>query len=153
VRDLAVPVSGEAPRKIRTGGGVTVDAATQTLVIQVVEPPNTRLIRVPLSGGEEREIAGPFHLGLGIDSDGIRNGMLLAPLPSPYWWDPPGILDLASGKSTLVNALLPWKTVPLCNINGGVLSLRLRAARFFFVQACQISFNTLAQFPPRTRRT
>jgi predicted Ser/Thr protein kinase len=98
----AVPVSGEAPRKIRTGAGVTVDAATQTLVIQVWEPPNTRLVRVPLSGGQEQEIAGSFHIGLGIDPGGIHNGKLLAPLPSPYWWDPPGILDLASGKSTRI---------------------------------------------------
>ncbi len=98
----AVPISGEAPRKIRTGSGVTVDAASQSLVVQVVEPPNTRLIRVPLGGGPEHEIAGPFHIGLGIDPGGIRNGMLLAPLPSPYWWDPPGILDLASGKSTRI---------------------------------------------------
>jgi hypothetical protein len=32
----AVPVSGEAPRKIRTGNYVTVDAAAQNLVVEVV---------------------------------------------------------------------------------------------------------------------
>ncbi len=98
----AVPLTGEAPRKIRTGEGVTVDAGTQSLVVQVLESPNTRLIRIPLGGGPEQEIAGTFHLGNGIDPDSIRDGKLVSPIGSPYWYSPPGILDLATGESTRI---------------------------------------------------
>jgi hypothetical protein len=98
----AVPLSGEAPRKIRAGDGVTVDAATQSLVIEVLEPPNTRLVRIPLGGGPEQEIAGSFHLGLGIDPGSIRNGKLVAPMASPYWYDPPGVFDLKTGQSARI---------------------------------------------------
>jgi eukaryotic-like serine/threonine-protein kinase len=98
----AVPVSGEAPRKIRGGDSVTVDAATQSLVVQVLDPPNTRLVRIPLGGGPEQQIAGSFHLGLGIDPGSIRDGKLVAPMASPYWYDPPGMFDLATGESTRI---------------------------------------------------
>ena len=98
----AVPLTGEPPRKIRTGVGVTVDAATQSLVVQMLEPPNTRLIRVPLDGGPEHEIAGTFHLGNSIDPGSIRDGKLVAPIGSPYWYAPPGIVDLATGQSARI---------------------------------------------------
>ncbi len=98
----AVPLSGGLPSKIRTGEGVTVDAATQSLVVEVLEPPHTRLIRIPLAGGAEQEIAGSFHLGNGIDPGSIREGKLVAPMGSPYWYSPPGILNLANGESTRI---------------------------------------------------
>ena len=49
----SVPISGGAARKIHTGDGFAVDAASQSLVIEVRVPPEIRLIRVPLSGGPE----------------------------------------------------------------------------------------------------
>ena len=58
-----------------------------------------RLIRIPLSGGPEQEIAGSFRLGGGMDPGSIRNGRLVSPLAGPYWYWPPGIFDLATGKS------------------------------------------------------
>ena len=70
----AVPVGGEAPHKIRNGDGVTVDIATQSLVIFVQQPGNNRLIRIPLTGGPEREIPGSFRLGYSVDPGSIRNG-------------------------------------------------------------------------------
>ncbi len=97
-----MPVSGEAPRQIRSGNGVTVDAATQSLVVLVQQPPNNRLVRVPLSGGPEQEIAGSFQLGYYIDPGSIRDGRLVAPLAGPYWYWPPGIFDLATGKSARI---------------------------------------------------
>ena len=98
----AVPLSGDAPRRIRTGDGIAVDAATQSLVIEVREPPNSRLVRIPLSGGPEQEIAGPFHLGFFIDPGSVRNGKLVAPMGAPTWYWPPGIFDLATGKSARI---------------------------------------------------
>jgi len=98
----AVPLAGGEPRKIRTGDGIAVDAATQSLVIEVREPPNSRLVRVPLNGGPEQEIVGPFHLGYYIDARSIRNGKLVAPMGAPTWYWPPGIFDLATGKSARI---------------------------------------------------
>jgi len=98
----AVPLNGEMPRKIRTGESVTVDAATQSLVVQVIEPPNTRLIRIPLAGSAEQEIAGTFHLANNIDPGSIRDGKLVSPIGSPYWFSPPGVLDLATGESARI---------------------------------------------------
>ena len=98
----AVSVAGEASRKIHTGDSVTVDAATQSLVILVREPPWSRMIRIPLSGGPEQEIAGPLHLGSVIDPGSIRNAKLVAPLAAPYWYWPPGIFDLAAGQSARI---------------------------------------------------
>ena len=99
----AVPLLGGEPRKIRTGDGIAVDAATESLVIEVREPPNSRLVRVPLNGGPEQEIPGTFHLGYYIDAGGIRNGKLVAPMGSPTWYWPPGIFDLATGKSARIS--------------------------------------------------
>ncbi|HEV2424846.1 MAG TPA: protein kinase [Terriglobia bacterium] len=98
----SVPLSGGAPRKIRDGDGFAVDASTGSLVIQVRQPPNTRLIRVPFKGGPEQEIAGPFPLAYSIDSNSIRNGKLVAPMSGPRWFWRPGIFDLATGKSASI---------------------------------------------------
>jgi serine/threonine protein kinase len=95
----ALSVTGEAPRKIRSGDGVTVDIATQSLVVFVQQPGNNRLIRIPLAGGPEQEIAGSFHLGGVVDPGAIRNGRMVSPLAGPYWYWPPGIFDLATGRS------------------------------------------------------
>jgi len=98
----AVPLAGGEPSRIRTGDGIAVDAATESLVIEVREPPNNRLVRVPFSGGPEKEIVGPFHLGYYIDAGSIRNGKLVAPMGAPTWYWPPGIFDLATRKSARI---------------------------------------------------
>ena len=98
----SVALAGDAPRKIRNGDSVAVDASTQSLVIEVREPPNSRLVRIPLSGGPEQEIPGPFHLGYYIEAGSIRNGKLVAPMGAPTWYWPPGIFDLATGKSARI---------------------------------------------------
>jgi len=95
----AVPVSGEAPRKLRSGDGVAVDIATQTLVVFVQQSGKGRLIRIPLAGGPEQEIRGSFRLGGTLDPGSVRNGRLVSPLAGPYWYWPPGIFDLATGTS------------------------------------------------------
>jgi hypothetical protein len=84
---------------------VTVEPGGESLLVKAVEPPNTRLIRVPLKAGlpsgPEREIplAGPLKLGFGIDPGAVRDGRLVAPGTAPYWYWPPAIFDLATGKS------------------------------------------------------
>jgi hypothetical protein len=95
----ALPITGEAPRKIRTGDGVTVEIATQSLVVFMQQPGNNRFIRTPLAGGPEQEIPGSFRLAGIVDPGSIRNGRLVAPLAGPHWYWPPGIFDLASGTS------------------------------------------------------
>jgi len=57
------------------------------------------LIRIPLAGGPEQEIAGSFRLGYGLDPGSIHNGRLVSPLAGPYWYWPPGIFNLATGAS------------------------------------------------------
>ena len=98
----SVPLSGDEPRRIRNGDGIALDAATQSLVIEVREPPNSRLVRVPLSGGPAQEIAGPFHLGYFIDPGSVRNGKLVAPMGAPTWFWPPGLFDLTTGTSSRI---------------------------------------------------
>jgi len=61
------------------------------------------LFRVPQHGGRESEIAltGSYRLGFGSGSTpgAVRNGLLASGLASPLWYNPPGIFDLATGKS------------------------------------------------------
>ena len=95
----ALPVTGDAVRKIRSGDAVTVDVATQSLVVFLQQPGKTRLVRIPLGGGAEQEIPATFRLGGLVDPGSIRNGRLVSPLAGPYWYWPPGIYDLAKGTS------------------------------------------------------
>ena len=41
-------------------------------------------------------------MGYNIDSGSIRNGKLVAPMAAPTWYWPPGIFDLAAGKSARI---------------------------------------------------
>jgi hypothetical protein len=104
----AVPVSGATPRKIGAGDAVAVDTAGDNLIVASLERPQSRLFRLPLRGGSPVEIplTGPYRLG-GVGSGdanpgAVRNGLLAAPLGSSLWYNPPGIFDLASGKSVRI---------------------------------------------------
>jgi len=105
----AVTADGQA-RRVSTGTAATVEPGGRSLLVEVREPPNTRLFRIPLIGGSEQEIRvpGPLQLAYVIDNEGVRNGRLLAPESSPYWYWPPAIFDLSTGKS---------KTIPLEYLN------------------------------------
>jgi len=65
--------------------------------VEVQEPPNTRLIRVPLQAGipsgpeQEIPLAGPLKLGYGIDPGAVRNGRLVAPGSTQTCYWPPAI--------------------------------------------------------------
>ena len=100
----AVPASGSAPRKIRAGDSIAVDAAANALFVVSKEHPQSRLFRVPLEGGPETEIplTGPYRIGAPVNQDAVRNGRFVTSLGSSRWYNPPGIFDLSTGKSALV---------------------------------------------------
>ena len=100
----AVSTSGGELRRVHAGNGATVEPGGESLLVQIREPPTTRLVRVPLHGGPEKEIPalGPLQLAIAIDNGGVRNGQLLAPGSGPYWYWPPAIFDLATGKSARI---------------------------------------------------
>jgi len=91
-------------RRQAAGNSMTVEQGGQSLLVEVRESPNTKLVRVPLDGAAEQEIRvpGPFTLGYMIDNQGIRNGRLVAPGSGPTWYWPPVIFDLATGKSARI---------------------------------------------------
>jgi eukaryotic-like serine/threonine-protein kinase len=98
----AVPVSGGAPRKIRAGDWVAVESPGDSLIVASLEHPRIRLFRVPQHGGRESEIAlaGPYlPASPGATPGAVRNGLLVMSVASPLWYNPPGIFDLATGKS------------------------------------------------------
>ena len=84
--------NGEVRRQC-AGNFVSVEPGGQSLLVELKESPNTKLVRVPLNGGAEQQIPGPGPLTLAyaIDHDGVRNGRLVAPGSSPTWYWPPAI--------------------------------------------------------------
>ena len=99
----SVPLAGGDPKKIRAGDGIAVDPSGENLFVELIEPPKTRLVRVPLHGGAEQEIPlnGPLHLGnASLGSSAVsKDGRLLMPLVSPdAWSSPPGVVELATGR-------------------------------------------------------
>lgn len=99
----AVTTDGKVRRQC-AGNFVSVEPGGQSLLVEIRESPNTKLVRVPLNGGAERAIRvpGPLTLGYMIDNEGVRNGRLLAPGSGPTWYWPPAIFDLATGKSARI---------------------------------------------------
>jgi hypothetical protein len=98
----AIPPLGE-PRRICAGESAVADSDGLSLLVQVMEAPKTRLVRVPLEGGAPRELPlnGPFHLTFEpLNSAEIsRDGRLLVPLTSlDSWFFVPGMIDLATGR-------------------------------------------------------
>jgi eukaryotic-like serine/threonine-protein kinase len=99
----SVALAGGDPKKIRAGDGIAVDPSGQNLFVELIEPPKTRLVRVPLHGAAEQEIplSGPLHLGYAfISSSAVsKDGRLLVPLVSPdAWSSPPGVVNLVTGS-------------------------------------------------------
>jgi predicted Ser/Thr protein kinase/WD40 repeat protein len=96
----SVPAAGGEPKMIRAGNHVSVDPAGQYLVVQVTENPITRLFRVPLDGGPEREIstAGGERPASALSPNAIgRDGRILMPMGTFTWNWPAGLLDPAGG--------------------------------------------------------
>jgi hypothetical protein len=103
----AQPVAGGEPREFRKGASAALSPDGRRLLVQVVGSPKSRLFEVQLDGSAEREIklSGPYDLTFDVLNSGSvgRNGQLLVPLSLPdNWYFRPGIVDLATGKMSLI---------------------------------------------------
>jgi len=103
----AVPSSGGESRMIRAGDSVAADRSGRQLVITVNESSKFRLFRVPVDGGNGQEIAtdGSIPLmGWWLSPNALSaDGRLLHALSPPdSWFNPPGLLDTASGRLTRI---------------------------------------------------
>jgi eukaryotic-like serine/threonine-protein kinase len=98
----AIPVAGGAPRKLRAGISVAIDPSGKVLVIGASEEGRLRLYRVPLDGGAEQmipESADVRPSGLLQSGSLARDGRLVMPASSSFWWDPAAILDTRTGEA------------------------------------------------------
>ena len=103
----SVPSSGGEARRVRAGERVVIDPSGKRLIVQVRESAQVRLYSVPLDGGPEREIRVDQSIrmtGSPLSSSGLSpDGRLLAPLaPRDSWFNPPGVLDTATGRVTRI---------------------------------------------------
>jgi len=99
-----VPVAGGAIRQIHAGNAVAPEADGEHVVVLALQPPNSRLIRVSLNGGPDRELSfsGPLQLGYSVENGGVRNGKLVAPGTTSTWHWPPAIFDLGTGQAARI---------------------------------------------------
>jgi len=102
-----IPVSTGIPKHIRSGKFVAADRDGRYLIVQTVEAAGSRLYRVPLDGGKEKEILlnGPFGLNVqcGINSQALRGNRLLVSLAVPNsWFYAPGWVDITTGLMTRI---------------------------------------------------
>ncbi|HEY1660771.1 MAG TPA: protein kinase [Candidatus Sulfotelmatobacter sp.] len=97
----AIPAAGEAT-KIRGGNRIAMDPSGKYLLVEVVESPVIRFVRVPLDGGPEQEIPRPAsgeRPASFITPNAIaKNGRILTPLGTSKWNWPAGILDPSTGR-------------------------------------------------------
>jgi hypothetical protein len=98
----SIPLSGGAPAKFHAGDAVALEPDGQSLLIQLIQPVATKLVRVALKGGAEQEIPlnGPAPISnYPISTGGIRDGRLAVVLaPRESWYFDPGIVDLKTGR-------------------------------------------------------
>ena len=103
----AVPSTDGKPRKICAGDGVAVDPNGEYLIVNLDEPTGERLVRVPLSGGEARDVLVqsdiPFS-PLPIGGNGIRkDGRILVGInPRESWFFRLSVLDGTDGSLTRI---------------------------------------------------
>jgi eukaryotic-like serine/threonine-protein kinase len=107
----SVPASGLAAggeaRKIRAGDSVVADASGRRLVVQTQEGSQLHRFGVPLDGDPEVEIpadrsitAAPMQLSPNaLRADGR---LLTSLLPRDSWFNPPAIVDTATGRVTRI---------------------------------------------------
>jgi serine/threonine protein kinase len=103
----AIPSLGGESRKIRAGDRVGADHSGRRLLVEVRESANVRLFSVPLDGSPEREVPLDQSIRVGNEllvSNGLSaDGRLLTPLsPRDSWFNPPAIIDLATGRITRI---------------------------------------------------
>jgi hypothetical protein len=102
----SIPIEDGAPRKVRNGDSVTIDAHKQELIVRVTDKDGTRLVRQPIGGGEEH----PIRLAAGVrlapifaQSNAVNaDGRMLLQLASSDWFWPGGLLDLDTGRAQMI---------------------------------------------------
>jgi len=98
------PVSGGAPIHVRDGAIIALDPDGKYMVVMDALEGRTRLMKVPLGGGEELEIpiSGSARPYIGA-TGAIQNGKLLFGLQAPdSWFLDPVVIDLTSGHATRI---------------------------------------------------
>jgi len=103
----AVPSTDGKPRKIHTGDRVAVDPNGEYLIVNLDEPTGERLVRVPLSGGEARDVRVQSDIPLSllpVGGKGIRkDGRILVGIyPRDYWFFSLAVLDGSDGSLTRI---------------------------------------------------
>jgi predicted Ser/Thr protein kinase len=105
----AIPAAGGQPRRICAGYSAAMDPKGRDLVVQRSERTRSRLFQVPLDGGSEQEI--PIDSSSPLDSFPLSPGavgpdgrLAVSLMPPDSWFNPPAILDPATGHVTRVPA-------------------------------------------------
>jgi eukaryotic-like serine/threonine-protein kinase len=98
----SVPAAGGEPTKIRRGDFVATDPNSDALVVLLNEAARVRLVRVPLTQGEERDIPLPSNLRIAMELAGHsvnRDGRIAVRtiLPDSWYWGA-AILDPSRGR-------------------------------------------------------
>ena len=135
-----IPSTDGAPRKLRSGEGVTVDPYKQDLIIKLNERSGVRLVRMPLSGGPDRPI--PVEGDVSLTPTPLppnmvaRDGRIVLQItPRDSWFWPAGLLDPATGR--LQKIPLPYEgdmPAPSWTADGKIVTIAypLRAALWRF---------------------
>jgi hypothetical protein len=105
----AIPAAGGQPRQICAGYSAAMDPKGRYLVVQRLERTRARLFHVPLDGGLEHEI--PIDNSPPLDSFPLSPGavgpdgrLAVSLMPPDSWFNPPAILDPATGHFTRLPA-------------------------------------------------
>jgi hypothetical protein len=103
----SIPSSGGEARKIREGGSAVADPSGRRLIVKVMDSPQMRLFSVPLDGSPESEIRLDRSIPMAtsqLSTNALnQEGRLLAPLaPRDSWFNPPGVIDTATGRITRI---------------------------------------------------
>ena len=98
----AIPATDGEPRKVRAGDAVAVDPRQGDLIVQLREKEGIRLVRVPASGGPEREIPFRSEVRLGatpLAPNAVRadGRIVLATLAKDNWFWKLAVLDPETG--------------------------------------------------------
>ena len=104
-----VAASGGEPRMIRAGDTLVADPSGRFLIVGIFESTRVKLFRVPLDGGTEQEIQvnGPIPIqnaNLAPNSLSSDGRLLVSLTPPDSWFNPPGLLDIATGRLTRLSA-------------------------------------------------